>query len=134
MGILTWLFTRKHDPPRCAIVIGDGQFKLHVASDAKHRARLKASGVGTHRYPALLIPQLASPRGSDTVAVRIGEMTVGYLHPTDAQAFLTALRAAKFDRAACGAMVDGVPDGDLTHYRVQLDATIPFKLEEPPSR
>jgi hypothetical protein len=49
--------------------------------------------------PALLVLQPTSTRGDDSVAVRIGNDTVGYLHHTTALEFLAALRPSKFDRA-----------------------------------
>jgi hypothetical protein len=87
-----------------------------------------------NRCPALLIPQPANARGPDTVAVRIEDTTVGYLHLTGAREFLAALRAAGADRAACAAMIVARWDpglGDQTHFRVRLDATAPFKFSDP---
>ena len=86
-----------------------------------------------HRCPALLIPQPTNARGSDTVAVRIGDATVGYLQHTAALVFLSALRAGEFDRAACGAMIVGQPDQQNGEqpFRVRLDAELPFKLADP---
>jgi hypothetical protein len=139
MNILRRLLARIHrrKPTRCAIVVGDGQFNFDVASTAQQRfelERLCSGGVqDLDRCPALLIPQRANSRGRDTVAVRIGNATVGYLHPTPAVEFLAALRAGEFDRAACGAMIVGRPDPHLGDqaFRVRLDAEVPFKLADP---
>jgi hypothetical protein len=137
MSILGRLFARRQKPARCAIVVGDGQFKFDVASTAQQRIELERLCGGRtedpHRCPALLIPQPTNARGRDTVAVRIGNATVGYLHHTTALEFLAALRAGEFDRAACGAMIVVRPDpqpGDQA-LRLRLDAEVPFKLAEP---
>jgi hypothetical protein len=81
----------------------------------------------------LLIPQPTTTRGPDTVAVWIGNATVGYLHHTTALEFLAALRAGEFERAACGAMIVRRPDPQLGDqaFRVRLDAEVPFKLADP---
>src|SRR5580693_6854843 len=139
MSILEQLLApiRRWKPARCAIVVGDGQFNFDVASTAQRRFELeRLCGGGNrdpHRYPALLIPQPLNTRGRDTVAVRIGNATVGYLHHTTALEFLAALRAGEFERAACGAMIVGRPDPQLggQTFRVRLDAEVPFKLADP---
>ena len=138
MSILERLLARirRRKPARCAIVVGDGQFNFDVASTAQQRfelERLCGGRTQPHRCPALLIPQPTDARGPDTVAVRIGDATVGYLHHTTALEFLTALRAGEFERAACGAMIVVRPDprhGDEA-FRVRLDAEVPFKLADP---
>jgi hypothetical protein len=82
--------------------------------------------------PALLVPQPTSTRGGDSVAVRIGNDTVGYLHHTTALEFLAALRPSRFDRAACAAEIVVRPDSQLGDtFRVRLDAVVPFKLADP---
>lgn len=134
------LFWRKGKPARCAIVGGDGQFNVHVASTAKQRIeleRLCSGGTeGRHRFPARLIPQPTSVRGGETVVVRIGDSTVGHLHHTTALEFLAALRAGDFDRAACGAKVVVMADPQLGDqaFRVHLDAEVPFKLADPETK
>ena len=139
MSILERLLARirRRKPARCAIVVGDGQFNFDVASTAQQRFELERLCSGRtqdpYRCPALLIPQPASARGPDAVAVRIGDVTVGYLQHTAALVFLSALRAGEFDRAACGAMIVGQPDpqnGDQP-FRIRLDADLPFKLADP---
>jgi hypothetical protein len=139
MSILEQLLApiRRRKPARCAIVVGDGQFNFDVASTAQQRFELERLCSGRtqdpHRCPALLIPQPMTAGGRDTVAVRIGNETVGYLYHTTALEFLAALRADEFERAACGAMIVGRPDpqlGDQT-FRVRLDADVPFKLADP---
>jgi len=140
MSILGRLFARRQKPARCAIVIGDGNFDLRVISTAQQRIELErlcgSRTDGPPRFPALLIPQPTNARGPDTVAVRIGKATVGYLHQTTAVEFLAALRAGDFERAACGAMI--VVRLDPQHgnqaFRVRLDAKVPFRLEEPPNQ
>jgi hypothetical protein len=128
------LFSRRGKPARCAIVVGDGQFKFYVASTANQRIELErlcgGSTEGPHRFPALLIPQPTNARGRDTVVVRIGDATVGYLHHTTAVEFLAALRAGEFDRAACAAIIVVRPDPQLGDqaFRLRLDAEVPFKL------
>jgi hypothetical protein len=111
MGIIPlWLSPDRKTQPRCAIVVGDRQFRIYVASDAKQRTELERlfgnrSNSADHRCPALLIPQPANARGPAAVAVRIEGTTVGHLHLTAAQEFLAALRIAGADRAACAAMI-----------------------------
>src|SRR5258708_32515582 len=110
MGIIPlWLFRPRKMQPRCAIVVGDHQFRFYVASDSPQRTELERlfgnpSNNADHRCPALLIPQPANARGAATVAVRIENKTVGYLHLTAAREFLAALDLAEADRAACAAM------------------------------
>jgi hypothetical protein len=136
MNILERLLARirGRQPARCAIVVGDGQFNFDVASTAQQRFELERlcndRAQDPHRCPALLIPQPATTRGPNTVAVRIGNATVGYLHQTNAVEFLAALRAGKFERAACGAVIVGRPAPQLGDhaFRVRLDAEVPFKL------
>jgi len=100
MGIIPlWLFPRRKMPLRCAIVGGDGKFRFHFASDAKQRGELQRlfgnrSNDIEHRCPALLIPRPGHPRGPDTVAVRIEDATIGYLHPTGARMFMAAIAQA----------------------------------------
>ena len=139
MSILEQLLARirRRKPARCAIVVGDGQFNFDVASTAQQRFELERLCSGRakdpHRCPALLIPQPTTAGGRDTVAVRIGNATVGYLHHTTALEFLDALRAGEFERAACGAMIVGRPDphhGDQA-FRLRLDVEVPFKLADP---
>jgi hypothetical protein len=138
VSILAGLFKRRQRSARCAIVVGDGQFDLHVASIAQQRMELERlygarSGDHCRRFPALLIPQPTNARGRETVAVRVGDATVGYLHHTAALEFLAALRAGDFDRAACGAMIVVRPDPQLGNqaFRLRLDAEVPFKLAAP---
>jgi hypothetical protein len=140
MGIIQlWLSSRRKTQPRCAIVVGDSQFRFYVASDAQQRTVLERlfgnrSYNADHRCPALLIPQPTNARGPETVAVRIEDTAVGYLHPTGALEFLAALRVAGADRAACAAMIVARWDpglGDRPHFRVRLDATVPFKFLDP---
>jgi hypothetical protein len=139
MSILERLLARirRGRPARCAIVVGDGQFNLDVASTPQQRFELERLCSGRtqdpYRCPALLIPQPTNARGPDTVAVRIGDATVGYLHHTTAMEFLAALQAGKYERAACGAIIVRRPDpqhGDQA-FRVRLDAVVPFKLADP---
>jgi hypothetical protein len=140
MGIIPlWLFPRRKRRPPCAIVVGDGKFKLYIASDAKQRSeleRLFGNRVSDleHRCPALLVPRPAHPRGPDTVAVRIEDTTIGYLHPTGARVFLAALAVAEVERAACAATIEARWDpalGEHAYFRVRLDALIPFKFLDP---
>jgi hypothetical protein len=138
MSILERLFARRRKPACCAIVVGDGQFNFNVASTAQQRFELERLCRGRTpdhpcRCPALLIPQPSNARGRDTVAVRIGDATVGYLHHTTALEFLAALRAGEFERAACGAMIVARPDPQLGDqaFRVRLDAAVPLKLADP---
>jgi hypothetical protein len=139
MNILARLFARKRKALRCAIVVGDGQFHIQVASTPQQRIELELLCRGrtedSYRAPALLVPQPSSTRGRDTVAVRIGDETVGYLHFTTAVEFLAALRASNFDRAACAAMIVVRPNPQLGDtFRVRIDAVAPFKLVEPPDQ
>jgi hypothetical protein len=136
MNILTWLFARRRNPQGCAVVVGDGQFQIYVASTPQQRIELEllcgGRDQGARRMPALLVTQLTSTRGDDTVAVRIGNKTMGYLHHTTALEFLAALRPSKFDRAACAAEVVVRPDPQLGDtFRVLVDAVVPFKLVDP---
>ncbi len=139
MSILGHLLARIHrrKPARCAIVVGDGQFQIYVASTPQQRIELERLCGGRtqdpHRCPALLIPQPNNARGHNTVAVRIGNATIGYLHYTAAVEFLAALRAGEFERAACGAMIVVRLDPQLGDqaFRVRLDAAVPFKLADP---
>ena len=140
MGIIPlWLFPHRKTQPRCAIVVGDRQFRFYVASDAQQRTELERlfgnrTNNADHRCPALLIPQPADARGPAAVAVRIEGTTVGYLHLTGAREFLAALRMAGADRAACAAMIVSRWDpglGDQTHFRVRLDVTTPLKFLDP---
>jgi hypothetical protein len=137
MSILGRLFARRRKPARCAIVVGDGQFKFYVASTAQQRIELERLCGGRsedpRRSPALLIPQPTNARGNNTVAVRIENATVGYLHHTTAVEFLSALRAGEFERGACGAMTVARLDPQLggQAFRVRLDADVPFKLADP---
>jgi hypothetical protein len=142
MGILEQLLARirSRKPARCAIVVGDGQFNCDVASTAQQRFKLERLCSGRtqdpYRFPALLIPQPNNARGPDTVAVRIGDATVGYLHHTTAMEFLAALRAGEYRRAACGAII--VRRADPQHgdqaFCIRLDAGVPFKLADPASQ
>jgi hypothetical protein len=136
MGIIPlWLFWHRKTQPRCAIVAGDRRFMFYVASDSQQRSEIERlfgnrSNNANYRCPALLIPQ----RGPAAVAVRIEGTTVGYLHLTAAQEFLTALRIAGADRAACAAMIVARREaslGDRTHFRVRLDVATPFKFLDP---
>ena len=140
MGIFPlWLFPGGKTPPRCALVVGDRQFRFYVASDPQQRAELARlygdrSNDADRRCPALLIPQPANAWGPAAVAVRIEDTTVGHLHLTAAREFLAALRSAGADRAACAAMIVARWDpglGDQTHFRVRLDVTAPFKFLDP---
>lgn len=91
-------------------------------------------GAGRFLCAALLIPQPANTRGPNTVMVRIGAATVGYLHSTAATEFLDALRAKNFDLAACGAMIipiEQYASDRSVQYRVCLDAAMPFTLKDP---
>src|SRR5436305_11932392 len=111
MGISPlWLFPRRKKRSPCAIVIGDGKFKLYIASDANQRSdleRLFGNRLDLeHRCPALLIPRPAHARGPDTVAVSIEDTTIGYLHSTGARVFLAALELAGVERAACAATIE----------------------------
>jgi hypothetical protein len=133
MNILARLFARRRKPTGCAIVVGDGQFQIYVASAPQQRIELEllsgGRNQGSRRMPALLVPQPTSTRGDDSVAVRIGNDTVGYLRHTTALEFLAALRPGKVDRAACAAMIVVRPDPQLGDtFRVRLDAVVPFKL------
>jgi hypothetical protein len=137
MSVLEQLFPRRWKPVRCAILVGDGQFNLYVASTAQQRIQLeRLYGCRTdepYRLPALLIPRPINARGLYAVAVLIRDETVGYLHHTTALGFLAALRAGVFDRAACGAMIVMRPDpqrGDQA-LRLRLDAEVPFMLVDP---
>jgi hypothetical protein len=137
VSILERLFKRRQKPPRCAIVAGNGQFNLYVASLSQQRMELerlyRARTGDPYRLPALLIPQPTSARGTDTVAVRVGDTTVGFLLHTAALEFLTALHASEFHRAACAAMIVVRPDLQLGNqaFRLRLDAEVPFKLADP---
>ena len=136
MNILARLFARRRKPQGCAVVVGDGQFQIYVASTPQQRIELEllsgGRNQGSQRMPALLVPQPTSARGGDAVAVRLGNQTVGYLHHTTAMEFLAALRPSKFDWAACGAMIVARPDPKLGDtFRVRLDAVVPFKLVDP---
>jgi hypothetical protein len=140
MGIIPlWLFPNRRTLPRCAIVVGNRQFRFYVASDAQQRIELERlfgsrSDSADHRCPALLIPYPANARGPAAVAVRIEGTIVGYLHLTAAREFLTALSAVGADRAACAAMIMARWDpglGDRTHFRVRLDVATPFKFLDP---
>jgi hypothetical protein len=141
MGIIPlWLFPGRKKQPSCAIVVGDGKFKFYIASDAKQRSeleRLCGSRFNDieHRCPALLIPRPGHPRGPDTVAVRIEDTTIGYLHLSGARVFLAALALGGADRAACAATIEARWDpalGDHAYFRVRLDATMPFRFLDPP--
>jgi hypothetical protein len=140
MSILGRLFERRQRPARCAIVAGNGQFNLYVACNAEQRIELERlyrdRTEDPHRCPALLIPQPTHARGPDTVAVQIGNAIVGYLYHTIALAFLAALRAGEFERAACGVMILRRSDPQLGDqaFRVRLDAEVPFKLVDPANR
>jgi hypothetical protein len=84
-----------------------------------------------HRCPALLIPRPGHPRGPDTVAVRIEDATIGYLHPTGARMFMAAIAQAGADRAACAAIIEARWDpalSDQPYFRARLDAAMPFKI------
>jgi hypothetical protein len=72
----------------------------------------------------LLVPQPSSPRGRDSVAVRKGETTLGYLNHTTAVEFMSALRANAFERAACAATINARLDPQLgkTVFSLRLDA------------
>jgi hypothetical protein len=136
MGIIPlWLFSRRKTQPRCAIVVGNGEFDFYVTSDVHQRThleRLFGNRTTDYRCAALLIPQPATAR-TDTVAVRIENATVGYLHLTGARELLAALRVFGADRAACAAMIVARRDpalGDQTHFRVRLDAATPFNFLE----
>jgi hypothetical protein len=138
MSILERLLARirRRKPARCAIVVGDGQFDFDVTSTAQQRfelERLCSGRTQPHRCPALLIPEPTNARGPDTVAVRIGDATVGYLQHTAALVFLSALRAGEFERAACGAMIVVRPDPQYGNqaFRIRLDAGVPFILADP---
>jgi hypothetical protein len=137
MSILRRLFAQRQKPARCAIVVGNGQFLLHILSNAQQRVEIErlcaTRNEGHPRFPALLIPQPINAHGRDTVAVRIGDVSVGYLYQTTALEFLEALRAYEFDRAACGAMISIRPEPQLGDqaFRVDLDALVPFKLIDP---
>ena len=134
-----WLFPRRKTQPRCAILVGDGKFKLYIASDANQRNELErlfgnSLNDAERRCPALLIPQPAHARGPDTVAVRIEDTTIGYLHPTGARVFLAALAVAGNERAACAATIEARWDpalGEHAYFRVRLDAVMPFKFLDP---
>ena len=95
MGIIPhWPFSRRKTQPRCAIVVGNGEFDFYVTSDVQQRApleRLFGNRATDYRCAALLIPQPATAR-PDIVAVRIEDATVGHLHLTGAREFLAALR------------------------------------------
>ena len=139
MGIIPWLFPQRKTQPRCTIVVGDGQFRFYVASDAQQRIELERlfgnrSNNADHRCPALLIPQPATARGPAAVAVRIEDTAVGCLHLTAAREFLAALRLAGADRAACAAIIVATWDpglGHKTHFRIRLDVMVPFKFLDP---
>jgi hypothetical protein len=140
MGIIPlWLFPRRKKRSPCAIVVGDSKFKLYIASDAKQRNALEhlfGSHLNgpEHRCPALLVPRPAHPRGPDTVAVRIEDTTIGYLHPTEARLLLAALAVSGVERAACAATIEARWDpaiGEHAYFRVRLDATMPFKFSDP---
>jgi hypothetical protein len=88
-----------------------------------------------HHCPALLIPRPGHPRGPDTVAVRIEDTTIGYLHPTGARMFMAALAQAGADRAACAAIIAARWDPALSEqacFRARLDAAMPFKILDLP--
>ena len=136
MGIIPlWLLWHRKTQPRCAIVAGDRRFMFYVASDSQQRIELERlfgnrPNNADYRCPALLIPR----REPAAVAVRIEGTTVGYLHLTAAQEFLTSLRMAGADRAACAAMIVARLDpspGGRTHFRVRLDVATPFKFLDP---
>jgi len=136
MGIIPlWLFRHRKTQLRCAIVAGDRRFMFYVGSDPQQRIELERlfgnrSISADYSCPALLIPQ----RGPAAVAVRIEGTTVGYMHLTAAQEFMTALRIAGADRAACAAMIVARLDpslGGRTHFRVRLDVATPFKFLDP---
>jgi hypothetical protein len=140
MGIIPlWLFRRRKKRSPCAIVVGDGKFKLYIASDANQRNELERLFGNRfsdleHRCPALLTPRPAHPRGPDTVAVRIEDTTIGYLHPTGARVFLAALAVAGVERAACAATIEARWDpavGERAYFRVRLDAVMPFHFFDP---
>jgi hypothetical protein len=139
MSILARLFARRRKPTGCAILVGDGQFQIYVASTPQQRIELEllcgGRNQGFRRMPALLVPQPTSTRGDDSVTVRIGNETVGYLHHTTALEFLAALRPSKFDRAACAAEIVVRPDPQVGEtFRVRLDAVVPFQLVDLPTQ
>lgn len=140
MSVLARLLTGrpKIEPAGCAVVVGDRQFQMYVASTPQQRIELERlcddRAEGGRRFPVLLVPQLTSPRGRDAVAVRKGETTIAYLHHTTAVEFMSALRANEFERAACAATIIARPDPQLgkTVFSLRLDAEVPFKLVAPP--
>ena len=119
-------------------VIGDGHFGFHVVGTSHHQETLAAIAGGSsresaHHYcAALVVPQPDNPYSKHAVAVHVGGRLIGHLADDCSVDFLTALRHAGFDEAACEAMIVGGwdrGDGDQGSFGVRLNARIPFRFE-----
>ena len=79
MGIIPlWLFRRRKKRSPCAIVVGDGKFKLYIASDANQRSdlerlfgnRLEPDPKGAGRLSSAVIHRAGINRAGDSACGR----------------------------------------------------------------
>jgi|HubBroStandDraft_6_1064221.scaffolds.fasta_scaffold368154_1 hypothetical protein len=139
IGVIGRLF-RTSAVPGCAIVLGDGEFNFPVMGMSQYQTELGAlcndppSGA-IRKRAALLVPEADKQNGGNIVFVQIDGKKVGHLSWEASFAFISALRAGGFGRAACGAIIVASrrPEKAETdcNFDVRLNATLPFRLLTP---
>ena len=132
-------FKRKRgDTVRCAILIGDGQFRCPVAGVSNYQPALativddRVETMSTVRCVAILRRE---PNRLDAIRVEVDANCVGYLPRDLAKALSPRLAAGGYGAAACHArVVIGWRDARGQHvgnFGIALDAALPFQIARP---
>ena len=120
---------------QCAIVVGDGEFGMHVVGTARHQMALEKIAGGRKNLVAgqfcgaLLLPEPENPHDPSAVAVYIDGRRMGSLHRDVAPGFKRALFGRDYAAAGCIARIDR-DGGRRGRFGVRLDAFIPFDLRD----
>jgi hypothetical protein len=132
-------FKRKRgDTVRCAILIGDGQFRCPVAGVSNYQPALativndRIETMSTVRCVAILRRE---PNRLDAIRVEVDANCVGYLPRDLARKLSPRLAAGGYGAAACHArVVIGWRNARGQHagnFGIALDAALPFQIARP---
>ena len=131
---------KRRDAVRCAILIGDGQFRCPVAGVSNYQPALativddRVETMSTVRCVAILRRE---PNRFDRNAIRVevDAHCVGYLPRDLAKTLSPRLAAGGYGAAACHArVVSGWRDTRGQHignFGIALDAALPFQVARP---